>query len=198
MTPAFTAYAFAVFCLLPDAVASTAILGGGALRAFFDGTTVKDYDLFFRSKADFDAALIEMLASEAFEEDFAATVSKLSGAPVFTHLATGRQFNLVGFYFGTPEEQVARFDFRCCAIAAWKDEDRVMRYLAAEGAIDDATSRRLVIVNNNGTERTIRRAAHYAEDYGYAIDGVGFASPMFHVHARERVSRIPVSTGGYD
>ncbi len=65
MAAAFYAYIFATFATLPDAVSATAIIGGGALRAFFDGSKVKDYDLFFRTKADFDAALIEMHASSS-------------------------------------------------------------------------------------------------------------------------------------
>lgn len=193
MAAAFYAYIFATFATLPDAVSATAIIGGGALRAFFDGSKVKDYDLFFRTKADFDAALIEMHASEFFHEDD----SNHPMAPVFTHIATGKVFNLIGFGLGTPEEQIARFDFRCCAIAAWKDENRVVRYVAAEGAIHDASHLLLNFVNNNGTDRTVRRATHYAEDYGYTVEGIGAASPTFATHVRSRVSRIPVSTGGY-
>jgi len=193
MSAAFYAYIFAIFATLPDAVSSTAILGGGALRAFFDGSKVKDYDLFFRSKADFDAALIEMQASEFFREEAGNHVL----SPLFVHIETGKEFNLIGFGLGTPEEQIARFDFRCCAIAAWKDENRVVRYVAAEGAIHDASHLLLNFVNNNGTDRTVRRATHYAEDYGYTVDGIGATSPTFHTHVRTRVSRIPVSTGGY-
>lgn len=159
----FHTYIRAILAELPEGVADTAILAGGALRAFYDGTPVKDYDLFFSNKEDFAAARIALAAAWPDDLPF-----ECRGA--WTHTApSGKQFNLVGFCFGSAVETIERFDFRCCGIAGWL-EGHVVCSTALEGAIGDAEAKLLVIRNNNGDERTERRVDHYVEDYGYTVE----------------------------
>lgn len=189
-------YAYSILAQLPYAAACRAILAGGALRAYFDKTEVKDYDLFFRSEGDFNNSL------DAFRADTGFSYQGEAGRTFeFVSLKTGRRFNLIGFAFGTPQETIARFDFRCCAIAAWLDGDRLVRSIVDEGAQEDATARRLVIRNNNGVERTVRRARHYADDYGYTLDELWDrpkpAPVLYEEIVRRRCQQLPASTGGY-
>lgn len=161
MTP--TAYAKQIFDILPEAARGFAIVGGGALRAYFDRTTVKDYDLFFRCLADYSTVLA-VLKHAGWEELPAPAGTSALLSPC------GKLFNLIGFAFGSPREHIERFDFRCCAIAAWYDTYGVLHMIHDEGAIADAIQRRLVVRNNNGTGRTVQRIVRYQGLYGYSLD----------------------------
>lgn len=204
---------------LPRAIRYTAILGGGALRAFYDGTPIHDVDLFFRSRAEYDAAVFELRRI-----GWTAEVSP-RGVTNFRS-PSGLLYSLIGFGFGAPLEHLTRFDFRCCQhIAGWissaTDEPVV---LSAPGAAEEARCKLLYVVNNNGTERTLRRIRHYVEDYGYELHpGQEEAEPEEEedvppghlpqgVHgqpsvppedggliarALRRLARIPVTTRGY-
>lgn len=202
---------------LPRVIRYTAILGGGALRAFYDGTPIHDVDLFFRSKVEYDAAVFELRIIGWAEEVSPNGVTNFR-AP------SGLLYSLIGFDFCAPLEQLSRFDFRCCQhIAGWissaMDEPVV---LSAPGAAEEARCKLLYVVNNNGTERTLRRIRHYVEDYGYELHpGQEEAEPEEDVppghlpqgvhdqqsvqpedggyiaRALRRLARIPVTTRGY-
>ncbi|WP_251274144.1 hypothetical protein, partial [Enterobacter hormaechei] len=78
--------------------------------------------------------------------------------------------SLIGFEFGTPHEHCARFDLRCCAhVAIYEPSTDEVVVVSLEGAVADASKKLLFVLNNNGTERTIRRITHYVEDYGYTL-----------------------------
>lgn len=157
-------YAKALFALLPSFTRSTAMIAGGALRAYYDKTPVADVDLCFRSNEDYERALAEMHAHPAFR--FTGTKGRTA---VFKR-GDGLEYNLVGFMPGTPQETIGRFDFRCCRMVAWLTTDGVLEFLAAPGAINDAVTKTLIVLLNNGTGRTIKRVTHYQDDYGYVLD----------------------------
>ena len=157
-------YATSILWQLPPSIAHRVFLAGGALRAFLDGTTVKDYDLFFANREDYEAAVATMraLGWEELPESY-------PGAPQFLS-PKGLVFNLVGFAFLPLAEQLRRFDFRCCAIGAYIPKghmDSQVTFL--HGAFADCIERRLVLQSNNGTERERKRIRHYTEDYGYTV-----------------------------
>jgi len=143
---------------------SSIILGGGCLRAYYDLVPIKDIDCFFRCKEDYETI------REAMGEDSRYVLRKTAERFCeYTYLPDGTVVNLVGFVFGSPEEQLHRFDFRCCQFVAWIDEQGVLREDYDLEAPDDAQYKLLYIQNNNGTERTLRRIQHYIEDYGYRL-----------------------------
>lgn len=200
-----TTYAAQVLRSLPHIVAATSILGGGALRAFYDGTAVKDFDLFFASDEHYQGALIAMLANHAFDYEGSAGRTE-----IFRCRMTGRVFNLVGFCYGDATAQMERFDFRCCRMVAYlADGDVVFR--ADPDAVADAQAKRLVVLCNNGAERTERRVQHYIHDYGYALDTSvdGHLEPEAPLplpttsemdpkdFMRRYLARVPAGTGGY-
>lgn len=142
----------------------TGFIAGGALRAHFDGTPVKDIDVFFRTEAMFKDAVADALADLTM--DFVETRGRTY---VFHHMS-GREVNLIGFGFCSMEETIDRFDFRCCRMAACLLDDDHVLYAMDDDAAVDATKRRLVVLQNNGDARTERRIRHYIDDYGYSID----------------------------
>ncbi len=169
---------------LPESIRRTAILAGGALRAEYDGSNVKDYDLFFRSRKEYEAALDALHNAEGWlnEDQYGSYGTAVFSSP------TGRQFNLIGFVFGEPEEHLKLFDFLCCRIAVFFCDGRLV-YHAEPGAVSDAMSRCLRVMSNNGVDRTIKRIEHYMEDYGYKLVDPE-DSPA------EYVRRIPLSPRG--
>ncbi|WNH52450.1 hypothetical protein [Stenotrophomonas oahuensis] len=164
MTQTVTRYAKHLLAELPEAVRRTAILAGGALRAYYDKTKLADVDLCFQNREDFDAAFVAMCSRDY-------TFMEWKGrSAVFKRNVDGMEFNLIGFMHGTPEDTIARFDFRCCRMAAWYDADGGLRTLFGHGAVGDAVTKTLVILVNNGTPRTVKRINHYVQDYGYTLD----------------------------
>lgn len=180
---------------LPESVRRAAILAGGALRAVYDGSKVKDFDLFFRTKEDYEAAISALAALVKCDADFEPEPGSWR---IGEHLGsygtanfispTGRLFNLIGFVFGEPLEHLALFDFLCCRMTVFQSNGRPV-FHAEHGAVEDASARRLTVLSNNGTERTIKRIEHYMEDYGYKLVDPE-DSPA------EYVRRIPLSPRG--
>jgi len=140
------------------------ILGGGCLRAYHDGTAIKDIDCFFRNKGDYEDTRVELGRSRDY-------VLRKDGGRFceYTYLPDGMVINLVGFEFGSPREHLERFDFRCCQFVAWWTAQGDLHVDYNLDAPNDAQDKLLYIVNNNGTERTLRRIRHYVEDYGYTL-----------------------------
>lgn len=164
-TPGIGAYAKALLMLLPTAVRGDVILAGGALRCFFDKTEQADVDLFFRSDEDFLRCLEVMHAHPGFRYDGCKGRSE-----VFIRVVDGIEFNLIGFAFGSPQETIERFDFRCCRMAAWMNGNGGLEFVSDPHAVSDAVIKALIVMVNNGTERTLRRIDHYVLDYGYKLD----------------------------
>lgn len=186
MSPA--EYAQDILSRLPQPARGIAILGGGALRAFFDGTAVNDYDLFFRSDQDYLDARGALVAAGWSRE------LSVEGRQARFLAPDGSEWNLVGFDFGTPQWHVGRFDFRCCALVAWMEGDTA-RFHADDWAIDDCHDRVITVRNNNGTERTLKRIAHYMADYGYTLGHITQDEPeqleLFQEDADECVPELP-------
>lgn len=157
-------YAKALFALLPSFTRSAAMIGGGALRAYYDKTEVADVDLFFRTNADYERALAEMHEHPAFR------FTGWKGRTAVFKRGDGLEYNLIGFMWDDAQGTLARFDFRCCRMVAWIANDGSLEFLAEPGAINDAVTKTLIVLLNNGTERTIKRVLHYQNDYGYVLD----------------------------
>lgn len=180
-------YAEEVLAELPSVVRSLAILGGGALRAFFDGTVVKDYDLFFASNEDYETAIAEMFHSST---DGDWSYHGESGRTVEFKSPSGMTFNLIGFAFGTAEDHAEAFDFRCCQIVAWWNPiELLVDTYATEGAIEEATRRILTVVNNNGTDRTEERITRYSQVYGYVVNLEGFENVKRYLESKPVTQR---------
>jgi hypothetical protein len=185
------AHAAAILAVLPQEAREVAILAGGALRAYYDKTEIKDYDLFFRGVDDAEAAERALLGAGWHWEDANTGGNSVWRSPC------GKLFNLICFTFGTPEEHVNRFDFRCCQIAAWLDGGKLHMLRVSQASID-AKKKRLRLVNNNGTERTAKRIERYEQGYGYTLSGLRKCPVNRPARIRRYVARRPVSQkGGY-
>jgi len=161
MKPTIIEWITALYERMPPEVRPLAIIGGGALRAYFDGTQTKDIDLFFRSNADWLAAG-DVLTAEGATFD--------SNAPCGTWIAryNGAEFNLIGFHLVANVEDAAhRFDFRCVGMAgSWGPHGEVEFY-AVPGAIDDAEAKRLNFLTMQRTNRVAKRLRRYVDELGY-------------------------------
>lgn len=150
--------------VLPWRVIHRAMLGGGALRSYFDGTVPKDYDLFFESASDWEVCVAELLGDSMFElaEADAGTMH-----PTFMHTATGRKFNMIGFRcFPNPEELAKSFDFRCAAMAL-RLRDPPLTFYGVPGSDQDCRDRVLNFQNLEPTNRVAKRLRRYVDELGY-------------------------------
>lgn len=211
-------HALSLFAVLPESIRPEVILGGGCLRAHFDGTEIKDIDCFFRTHEDYLSVADILDDEEGWER-----ADSPNGVTNFTS-PSGHLVSLIGFEFGDALAHAERFDFRCCAHVAAYVSQTLTAVLSLPGAEDDAHNRLLYVLNNNGTERTLRRIQHYVEDYGYSlhpeqevepeqgdlfddIDGhmpqgvrpepARLPEPEYLVAARRRVRSLPVTSHGY-
>lgn len=218
MNNGFNVYAKALFsAFLPPGIRQTGIVAGGALRAYFDKTETKDIDVFFRCEEDFLAAAAEMDRWDRY-----VRLPDAGRTTLYLDKQGDVMVNLIGFAYGDAWETIARFDFRCCRMAAWMVDGDVL--MACDlAAVADATAKRLVVLINNGLARTERRVTHYVEDYGYHLDltvddhllseedaavqeeepaghapTIAFAVPTYVAQARPYLRRLPLhSAGGY-
>lgn len=208
-------HARSLFDVLPAEVRHLVILGGGCLRAFHDGTAIKDIDCFFRNQDDYHQVADVLSWTPGWVSEVAPNRVRNFRSP------TGELVSLIGFSFGQAVDHLERFDFRCCGHVAVLVNERVV-LASLPGAEEDCAERLLYVLNNNGTERTIRRIRHYVEDYGYSLhpdqleqgdlfddadeqpdghlpQGVHTPprEPEYVLAARRRVRAIPITPHGY-
>lgn len=152
--------------MLPTIVRRSAILGGGALRSHFDGTPVKDFDLFFRNHEHWLFACAAMradpLASPCEDSDGTAY-------PSFRYAGIAAPYNLVGFRHMEPTALMNSFDFLCCCMVAYINDEGDVVFLSAPGAAASAVARELRINAPQPIKRLLKRSARYIEKYGYKI-----------------------------
>lgn len=189
------------FAGMPAAVRPLAMLAGGALRAQFDGTEVKDRDLFFRNDADYQTAYKAFL-DESFGDNAVFEIHMVDSAeryPAFVRKDDGRVYQLIGLYFHERPTLLAQsFDFRCCAMVAWEvfctpvcphgcpAKCSEFELFCAPGSTQDAELLQLVPQVRQSDERIEKRVARYAQRGYRKCDG--FA---------ERLARMPVVSSGY-
>lgn len=150
--------------VLPWKVIHRAMLGGGALRSYFDGTMPKDYDLFFESVADWEASVALLMDDSMFDLTPADAGTR---HPTFVHLPTGRKFNLIGFrIFPNPAELAKSFDFRCVAMAL-RLRDPQLTFYGVPGADRDCREKALNFQNLQPTIRVAKRLKRYVDELGY-------------------------------
>lgn len=152
-----------ILCILPPSVRSIAIVGGGALRSFFDNTDVKDFDLFFRTHEDW------LMAVEAMTNDPLCVGDMENPAfPTFTYRSRP-PFNLIGFRHKEPEDLMNSFDFLCCCMVAFKKDGGDIEFLSAPHALSDATHKQLSLNKPQPIRRLLKRTSRYVAKYGYQI-----------------------------
>lgn len=170
-----------LYRLVPERARHLAIIGGGALRSFFDHTFIKDIDLFFRSTSDLQDAIVAFKQAGAIERD----------APLGTYLYyyNGVALNLVGFHFVSDIEDAAeKFDFRCVCMAASYSAAGEVAFHAIPGAIDDAVDKVLNFQTMQRTNRVAKRLRRY-------VDGLGYVPSEEFILALPRCAVIPAGTG---
>lgn len=156
------------FSVLPAPVRANAMLGGGALRAFYDGTAVKDYDLFFASCEEFARACAYLRRSAHFEETTAENETQFPSFSFDSEDGRTFVFNLIGFrHLPNLSELAMSFDFTCVAHAAAWPEHIGLTVVSVGTAIGDARDRVLRFQRRQTFGRASRRAKRYFDAYGY-------------------------------
>lgn len=92
-------------------------IAGGCFKNLFSGEKIKDIDVFFKSEADWNAA-VEYFESE--DEFFFYYESK--NVKAFKDSGTGIVVELVRSVFGEPEDVLSKFDFSVTKFAYYKEE----------------------------------------------------------------------------
>lgn len=145
-------------------------IAGGCFKNLFNHEKIKDVDVFFEKRADFDAAVAYMSDCDDF---YAAYESKKVRA--FRHKESGIVAELVCSVFGTPEEILQQFDFSVVKFAYYKgltedDEGREVREYKAvyhPKFFEHLHMRRLVVDDQILFPlSTFERVIRYAK-YGY-------------------------------
>lgn len=106
---------------------------GGCFKNIFNNEKVKDVDVFFKSKADWDEAVMwfdecsvgfgfdyDCLTEETAEYRFFYENSKVKA---YKDLKTGMTVELCRSIFGEPKEIISQFDFTISKFAYYKDEE---------------------------------------------------------------------------
>jgi hypothetical protein len=181
---------------VPHFVGSSAIIAGGCLRTFFDGTSIKDIDLFFPCYGIYVVAKKEMEDSPDWELVDGLDSEASSKYPSYRYKVdpTFPVVNLIGFRFGgTIKEVVSTFDIRCCAMGASVQPDDTVLFDQVPGATADAAQRLITIINPQPWVRTKKRVTKYRDEYGYRL--ANFRSVL--ATRRVKSNKSHGSSGGY-
>ena len=108
---------------------------GGCFKNIFNKEKVKDLDIFFQSRADFDEAVeyydsktagcwIDYDANNTLDEENAEYkfLYENKNVKAYIHKATGIRIELCCKIFGTPEDILSQFDFTITKFAYYKEE----------------------------------------------------------------------------
>jgi len=106
---------------------------GGCFKNIYNKEKVKDLDIFFNNKADFNAAVEYYDRQTAgYSEDRVCTVKESEAEYIFLyenpnvkayiHKQTGVRIELCSKIFGTPEQILSQFDFTITKCAYYKEE----------------------------------------------------------------------------
>ncbi|GAA0687830.1 hypothetical protein ISN75_14060 [Dyella marensis] len=180
-------YALDIFRKLPEGVDALAFIAGGCFRSFYDGTPVKDYDLFFASHADWELACGFFRINPEFTE----TTGDGEGTYPSFKRENEPAFNLIGFRFHRSVRDLAEsFDFTCVAVAAEMVEPGVVQVFQHPEFVSDASGHLLNFQNLQHIDRVERRVSRY-EAYGYR-KSKSFLAKLPQCHS------IPRSSSGGD
>lgn len=130
----------------------TCWIAGGALRAFFSNTEVKDIDIYFRYQKGHETALKKLQTD-------------LNIKPHYTNhnTVTLGQYDLTKHFYEDPSECINDFDFTVCACAITKDE-----IYYDSNFFTDLASRTLIVNNSKKPVASLIRIKKYLS-YGYTI-----------------------------
>lgn len=133
-------------------------IAGGCFKDWLTGRRPKDVDIFFRSEADWERALLdmEMEREKVYQNDHAvAFAPERYGGP---------HIELVSFMFGEPREVLEAFDFTVCQMA-WDAGE----LYAADAFFEDLMERRLRLAAMPSPVGTYLRMLRYC-GYGFHPD----------------------------
>ena len=94
-------------------------IAGGCFKNLFNGERVKDVDVFFRDRTDFQCAVAN-LNSLIGRDDFEPLYNS-QNVNAYRHKKSGVTVELVQSIFGTPEEIISQFDFTVTKFAYYKE-----------------------------------------------------------------------------
>lgn len=162
---AFDEYARGLYASLPPAVAARSMIAGGALRAFYDQTEVKDYDLYFQSKADMDA-VDAAFAAGGYELIFRCPLGLL----VTYRDAYGMKYQVIGLaFFNSPAEVIHTFDITASQFAVRQHPSGEIEVAEGFFAVEHALQKKLAIHALPYPAASLKRVGKYIEK-GYSGD----------------------------
>lgn len=100
-------------------------IAGGCFKDLLMDKHIKDIDVFFKNKEDYEESVEMLQNDENYTEAY-----KSGKVQAFRH-NDGTVIECVKSVFGTPEEVISKFDFTITKFAYWKDESEgVVEYKA--------------------------------------------------------------------
>lgn len=163
---------------------SNGFIAGGAVRSVFCSEPINDFDIFFRSKHDFDSC-VALLAESEDSPTFTTTDT------AWTHIDQDKdQYQLICAAYAEPEEMVRNFDFSCC-MGAWTLETD---FVLDDNFLKHCSQRRLVFNTNAGFPICSLWRAQKFIQRGWKLPGIeaiklGLAIHHLHLNDRRELKR---------
>lgn len=138
----------------------TCWIAGGALRSYFTGDKVVDYDLFFPSQIEYDKAKQYFLNNDDNSKKIEVKWESDNGMKIRYN---GRTFDLVKKFFTSPQESIQEFDFTVSMLAI--DTEKVYH---GETTFIDLAKKQLMLNKLPYPASTMKRAFKYYKK-GYTM-----------------------------
>jgi hypothetical protein len=99
-------------------------IAGGCFKNIFSNEKVKDLDIFFKSRSDFDNAVeyFDGLCGEDNEGGTYRFYYENKKVKAYKNIKSGIAIELINTVFGTPEDILNNFDFTIAKFAYYKEE----------------------------------------------------------------------------
>lgn len=104
-------------------VGHNGFIAGGCFKNILQGERVKDLDIFFETKDDWNAAINHFKNSEIFVFHYENEKVK-----AYKHKESGIVVELINKIYGNPENVLSSFDFTICKFAYYKLENEFDSY----------------------------------------------------------------------
>lgn len=92
-------------------------IAGGCFKNLFSGERMKDVDVFFRDRKDYESSVTALSENEDYERLYDS-----ENVVAFRHKSSKTTVELIQTIFGAPEEILDRFDFTVAKFAYYRED----------------------------------------------------------------------------
>lgn len=186
------------------ALYDNAIVAGGCFKNIFYSEKIKDVDLYFRNKTEYNAAIKR--AEELKESGVYRFVYRNSKLESYYDTENNVRLEFIKTIFGTPVDIISKFDFTVTKFAFYRDDDYIeedsflsqFRVTFHENFFEHLHTKRLVIDNDLLFPFSSFERSYRYRDKGYKLCRESKLKLLQAIREADNLSETELSKSLYD